>query len=84
MAEPVNLTGVEFFDIEEILVAEFHPLPNGEGSPTQVHLNCRIAGFPGAVIMRFKSGRPIDELIVSLMTHRKAVFGGPATIQREK
>ncbi len=75
MPKPVNLAGVEFYELDEIEVGEFHPLPNGEGDPTQVHLNCRLKGFPAAFVVRFKSGRAVDELIVALITHRKGVFG---------
>ncbi len=71
--DPVNLAGVEFFEIEKISVHEFHEL--SEGLPSQVHLWFTVAGTPYPYVVRFKSGRGIDELIVALMTHRKAVFG---------
>ena len=36
---PFNTDGLEFLegDIESLLVMEWHPLPDGEGDPTQVH-----------------------------------------------
>ena len=80
MPKPVNLEGVEFYELEEILVYEFHPLPDGKGKPTQVHMGCRIKGFPASFVVRLKSARAVDELIVSLMTHRNGVFGGPSDL----
>lgn len=68
------MAGVEFFEIESIDVMEFHPLPDGEGPPSEVHLMLTIADFPHPVIMRFHSRRSCDELIVALMTHSKAVW----------
>lgn len=82
--QPANLTGVEFYEIDDITVYEFHPLPDGEGDPTQVHLSCRLTGFPAAFVMRMKSGRSVDELIVALITHRKAVFGDADTESSKK
>ena len=82
--QPRNLTGVEFYEIDEITVYEYHPLPNGEGEPTQVHLSCKLVGGPAAFVIRMKSGRPIDELIVSLITHRKRVFGSADTESDKK
>lgn len=78
--DPVSLQGTESFEVESevesIEVLEYHPLANGEAKPTQVHLWMGIAGSDQPFAMRFRSGRPIDELIVALITHRKAVFGG--------
>ncbi len=69
-----NLAGVEFFEIAEIEVGEFHPLPDGQGDPTQVHMRCRLVGIPHPFIIRLKSARAVDELIVGLMTHRNRVW----------
>jgi len=73
----MNLQGVTFFEIEEISVNEFHPLPDGQGDPTQVHLWFKVKDTEPVFCMRFKSGRPMDELITALITHRRSVFGGP-------
>ena len=75
--EPVNLAGVGFYDVEEIDVAEWHPLPNGEGQPTQVHVYLRLKGLPHQLVMRFKGPKSLDNFIVALITHRRGVFGGP-------
>ncbi len=72
--EPVNVAGVEFFEIEKIEVMEFHELPDGQGDPSEVHLMLKIAEWPHPFIIRFHSRRPVDELIVALMTHSKAVW----------
>ena len=72
--EPINMEGVEFLEVEEISVNEYHELPDGKGDPTQVHLWLRLANFPHPLIIRFHSRRPVDELIVALITHSKAVW----------
>ena len=74
--KPMNLKGVEFMEIEEISVNEWHALPDGQGEPTQVHLWFKLKDTEPVFCLRFKSGRPIDELITALITHRKSVFGG--------
>ena len=66
--------GMEFYPIESIEVAEFHESNDGSGDPTQVHLILDIEGAPAPFIMRFKSRPAVDELIVALMTHSKAVW----------
>lgn len=70
-----NLTGVEFFEINEVSIVEYHPLANGQGEPTEAHMNIDIKGFSHPVIMRMKSGKVMDELIVAMITHRRRVFG---------
>ncbi len=72
--EPINMAGVEFFEIERIEVGEFHELMDGEGPATEVHLLLTLAGFPHPFIMRFKSRPTLEELIVSLIRHGKAVW----------
>ena len=72
---PVNLAGMRYFEIEQIDVGEYHPLADGKGQPTQVHLNLQIANFPYPLVMRFKSRRPVDELIVALIAHANNVWG---------
>ena len=73
---PINVAGQEFIPVLSIRVLEYHPLPDGEGEPTQVHLWMVIDGAEDMpFVIRFHSGKPIDELIVALITHRKAVFG---------
>ncbi|KKM68340.1 hypothetical protein LCGC14_1461950 [marine sediment metagenome] len=73
---PVNLVEQEFFPISSITVHEYHSLPDGKGPPTEVHLWLKIEGAEDTPFaIRFHSPRRIDELIVALMTHRKAVWG---------
>lgn len=69
-----DLTGVEFLEITDIIVGEFidPETPKGKrGEPCQVHLMLRLEGLPWPFVMRFKTRRGVDELIVSLMTHSK-------------
>lgn len=70
-----DLTDQEFVAIKGLTVAEYHPLPNGEGPPTAIHLVIEIEGVPLPLVMRFNEPSSIDELIVALIAHRKAVFG---------
>lgn len=72
--EPINVEGMEFLEIANIEVGEYHELPDGEGDPSEVHLWISLAGSPLKLVMRFHSRRPIDELIVALITHSKAVW----------
>lgn len=74
--EPQNLAGQEHYRIESIQVLEFHPLEDGKGDPTEVHLWLVIEGAEDTpFVMEFHSPGAIDELIVALMTHRNRVFG---------
>ena len=74
---PENLAGQEFYKIESIEVLEYHPEPDGVGEPTEVHLWLKIEGAEDTpFVIRFHSPRGVDELIVALITHRKAVWGG--------
>ena len=70
----VNVAGMPFYEVQNISVNEWHPLPNGEGDPTQVHVWIELEGFPHSLIIRFHSRRPVDSFIVALMNHTKAVW----------
>ena len=76
--KPINLEGMEFFEIESISVIEYYPLPDGQGKPTQVHLWCQMVDSPDPFVMRFRSPTAIDALIVALITHRRGVWGKAA------
>lgn len=63
-------------EIDSVGVAEWHPLPDGQGLPTQVHVmvtmkDDRVPPF----VLRLKSARACDELINALLFHRQRVFG---------
>lgn len=74
--QPVNLKGTEFYPISSIEVLEYHDQEEGQGDPVAVLLWIKVEGAEDTPFaMRFNSGPPVDELIVALMTHRKAVFG---------
>ncbi len=72
---PFNVAGMQFFDMESISVHEWTPLPDGKGSPEQVHLCVQMAGWEHPMVMRFKSAATVDALIVALITHRNRVWG---------
>jgi hypothetical protein len=71
---PMNTAGMAYFEIKEISVNEWHPLPDGQGKPEQVHLMIEVDGFPHPLVIRYKSRRPVDELIVALITHAEHVW----------
>jgi len=71
---PINTTGMKFFEIKQISVNEWHALLDGEGKPEQVHLWLDIEDIPYPFVMRFKSRRPVDELIVALIAHANNVW----------
>lgn len=72
---PINTAGMQFLEIEGIDVGEWHELPDGQGKPSQVHLRLDVIGFPAPLIIRFKSRRPVDQLIMALITHANGVWG---------
>lgn len=72
---PVNTAGMRFYKIEKISVQEWHPLPDGKGKPEQVHLVVDVEGIPHPLVMKFKRRRPVDELIMALITHANNVWG---------
>jgi hypothetical protein len=71
---PVNTVGMKYFEVENIGVFEWHSLPDGQGKPEQVHLQFKVAGIPYPFVMRFKSRKPVDELIMALITHANGVW----------
>ena len=75
--EPFNTAGMEFVevDVNRLGVMEWHPLPNGEGDPTQVHVVTRVKGSDIPFILRFKSPRTLDKFTAALAVHRRNVWG---------
>ena len=71
---PFNTKGLMFFEVKEISVNEWHPLPDGKGKPEQVHIWIGIEDVPFPFVMRCKSRRPIDELIMALIAHADNVW----------
>jgi hypothetical protein len=81
---PQNLTGMKYFEITKIKVANYHPLPNGQGPPTQVHLHLTVKGIPHPLVLRFKGTDTLDKLIGMLQRHRYDVWplGGPLDVEQ--
>jgi hypothetical protein len=75
-----NLAGHVYYEIDQIHVSEWHPLPDGQGPPEQVHMTIRIKRVPYPVVMRFKGPQTLDGLIAALQEHRDNVW--PATEDR--
>jgi hypothetical protein len=71
-----NLAELDIIELEGIDIVEFHPLPDGKGNPTQVHLITRPKGAPEnfRLVMRFKSRQIITEVIDALVKHRNHVW----------
>ena len=55
-------------------VNSWHPLPDGQGDPTEVHLCLTVKGLDAQMIMRFKGPGTLDALITSLAVHRFNVW----------
>jgi hypothetical protein len=72
--EPVNTEGIQYHAIEKITVFEWHTEPDGKGEPSEVHLWFEMEDGGHPLVMRFHSRPAVDELIVALMTHSKAVW----------
>ena len=74
--EPRNTEGISFLEgrIDSIEVGEWHPLPDGQGQPTQVHMTVVIWGLDLPFVLRFKGPKTLDSVITALATHRGNVW----------
>ena len=69
-----KLAGQQFFAVKGFHISEWHPLPDGEGRPTQVHLVVQATDDINFVL-RLKSKEACDGLIETLRRHRNNVWG---------
>jgi hypothetical protein len=69
-----NLAGSNVLPLDSYAVVEWHPAPDGQGKPTQVHLVLNIPDLPVRFSLRLKSASAVDTLVGSLMRHRKSVW----------
>jgi hypothetical protein len=79
----------EMADLADVLIpceswniVEWHPLPHGEGRPTQVHIVItphdefnKVIGVEAKFLMRLKSKDACDAMIAVLQSHRNNVWG---------
>ena len=74
--EPRNTEGMTWLDVklDSIDVVEWHPLPDGKGKPTEVHVSIMLEGLDTPIIMRFKGPGTLDGLISALAVHRFNVW----------
>ena len=74
--QPRNLDGVAVLELklDSIDVLEWHPLPDGQGKPTQVHVSMMIEGLDVPLVMRFKGPGTLDAFISALAVHRFHVW----------
>lgn len=70
-----NLSDMFIREVRDINIVQWHPLPNGEGKPTQVHMMLNVVDFPGTLCLRFKGPTTLDQIIDALIEHREDVFG---------
>lgn len=77
--DPVNYAADErtLIPCEGWEVVEWHPLPNAEGTATQVHIIITPGGplDEFKFIMRMKSKAACDAMIETLQRHRDNVWG---------
>ncbi len=55
-------------------MSEWHPLPDGQGEPTEVHVSMMIEGLDVPMVMWFKGPGTLDSLISALAVHRFNVW----------
>ena len=75
--QPENTSGMKYLAIklDAIRVAEWHPLPDGLGDPTEVHVHLEIEHLPEMpMVMRFKGPGTLDQFILALAEHRRNVW----------
>lgn len=78
---PVNyadeFAGLKLIPCQRWDVVEWHPLPDGQGSPTQVHIVITPAPPLDDLrfLMRLKSKAACDAMIEALQRHRDNVWG---------
>lgn len=63
------------FQVKSLDVMQWHPLPNGAGSPTQVHLMITTDAVPYPLVIRFKGPDTLRGFIKALTQHCDEVFG---------
>ena len=74
--QPHNTADMAFLGIklDSIHVLEWHPLPDGQGKPTQVHVFVMFEGLDVPLVMRFKGPGTLDAFISALAVHRFHVW----------
>ena len=73
MEGPRELAGVQF---RSYCVGDWCPTPDGSGPPQAVALSLQttFAGQDLDMVLRLKSPRAVDELIQSLLRHKRSVW----------
>ena len=74
--EPNNTVAMGFLKgkVHEIEIAEWHPLLDGQGKPTQLHVTLRIDGVDLPIVTRFKEPGTRDNCIEALASHLYSVW----------
>ena len=66
--------------IDSIDVSEWHPLPDGQGKPTQVHVSMMIDGLDVPLVMRFKGPGKMETIQRDVQLFR--IVGGVIKVER--
>lgn len=74
---PSNLAGQAFFEILQMKIGSWCPLPNGKGPATQVHIQIHVDGVRYPLLVRFKTPDALDRFIDTLKHHRYDVWPTP-------
>lgn len=64
--------GIEIHEVQEIGVGEFQRNP--DDGPSEVHIIEKVHGFQYPMVLRLKSAKAVDDLVVQLITARNAVW----------
>jgi len=61
--------------IKQYTVGQWCRSTDGTGKPEAVAICLELDGFAGALVMRLKTRRAVDDMIAALREHRDGVFG---------
>ena len=73
---PRSTEGMSYYAIrlDSIEVTEWHPLPDGQGPPTELHVLLTVEGADLPLMMRFKGPATLDRFISALASHRFSIW----------
>lgn len=69
-----NLTDKAILAVEVMEVVQWHPLEDGQGPPTQVHILITATNAPYPLAIRIKSREACTSLVAALVEHMDEVW----------
>lgn len=69
-----NCDGMRIGAVKGMTVCQWHPLPDGKGLPTQVHILIDVEGLPVPLCIRFRSRVAVDAIVGALTEHANEVW----------